>query len=124
MILSIIRDYNLLVHQVDSEYLKLRFLGPVNTETNLRLDNINSTELSISWDRSVINNCSQYHYNIFNQNCGICPNTTNLTHVTCQLCGITHQECILGVQPVICNNIVAVTTSSINITMKCKIRSM
>ena len=96
----------------------------MNTQTSLHLANINSNELSISWDQSVIDSCSQYHYNIFNQNCGICPDTNNFSHVTCQLYGIpvhNRQECMLSVQPVICNDIVGVATLDINITIQCKV---
>ena len=70
----------------------------------IHLIRVNSTEIVFSWDQTE--NCPSISYNILSRNCGICPNSTNATSVSCYNFIISESItiCTFMVETVTCSN--------------------
>ena len=61
-----------------------------------------------TWDEIIGTQCSSIQYVISAINCGICPNTTTDTNITCiyyvqpDVCVDTNSTCLFAVQTEIC----------------------
>ena len=51
---------------------------------NVHLESNDSNQITFAWDE-VITQCSSLRYVITAINCGVCPNTTTDTNVTCTI---------------------------------------
>ena len=80
-------------------------VDPLPPPSDISWERTGTDELLFSWN-PVVSNCSSIHYNIFDSNCGICPNFTTGTNITCTNVSTIHLSmCILAIQTVICGNI-------------------
>lgn len=90
-------------------------IDPLPPPSNINWERIGIEELMFSWS-PVISNCSSVHYNIRDSNCGICPNSTTGTNVTCLNVSTSHVSmCMLAVQTVMCGNISGEWSSQVNL---------
>ena len=87
--------------------------------SNLQLIGVAPQRLTFSWN-SVAPNCAAIHYNIFAQDCGICPGTTSHNTVVCHDMEIIGKViCSFAVQIVrSCDGAVGNTSNSIQVMLK------
>lgn len=73
---------------------------------SVHLVQVNSSRMVFYWNMSTNSYCPSLHYNILSMNCGICPDTTENTEVTCFnfIPSDSTTVCSFMVQVVICNN--------------------
>lgn len=96
---------------------------PFSPPQNIRLTGVKDSELIFSWNEAGI--CPSLSYNIVSRNCGVCPNSTSATSVTCTNFTLTGTItlCALMIEAVICSEgmpIVGFTNTStvVNLTGK------
>ena len=79
---------------------------PPPEKLTLSIVDVGLKQLTFSWS-PVSPGCSAIYYNIQASNCGICPNTTNYTNVTCTnvLVNGSGSLCSFAVRTVVCQNI-------------------
>ena len=77
--------------------------------------------LTFNWSPSNLD-CDAIHYNISAIGCGVCPNNTSNTSVTCDvtLSPNSTMFCSLSVWPIICGNIAGNISNSASATLKSK----
>ena len=64
---------------------------------NIHLESKDSNQLVFAWDE-VITRCSPAQYIITAINCGVCPNTTIDTNITCVQYMYTNRTCLFAVK--------------------------
>jgi hypothetical protein len=81
------------------------FLAPLPSPTNTKLLEANPTELTFNWiPPSEL--CPFLTYNIEAENCGMCPNSTAQSNVTCTNFTLSTM-CTLKVYSVVCGNFIS-----------------
>ena len=102
------------------------YVDPYPPPSNVHLAEINSTHLTFHWS-PISSNCDSIQYHITTSNCGICPNVTNSTSVTCYINGLFTNSsrqlylCIFTVQTVVCNNTAGNENRRIQVMLKSKL---
>ena len=80
-------------------------IDPLPPPSDISWARISTEEIVFSWS-PVVSNCSSIHYNVLDSNCGVCPNSTLDTNITCTNVSMNHLSiCMLAVQTVVCGNI-------------------
>ena len=77
---------------------------PYPPPRNVHLESNDSNQITFAWDELVIQ-CPSLRYVITAINCGVCPNTTTDTNVTCVQSNVsvhTNHICLFAVQTEIC----------------------
>ena len=89
---------------------------------NVHLDEVDLHRLNFHWD-PVPSVCSAIKYKITATNCGVCPNATLNTSVTCaindqmKMNGINN-SCILSVRSIACEGIVGDSSNIVTATLR------
>ena len=68
---------------------------------SVHLESKDSNQLVFAWDEAITQ-CSPAQYIITAINCGVCPNTTIDTNITCVQYMYTNRTCLFAVQTEIC----------------------
>ena len=72
---------------------------------DIRISDISPNQFTIRWSpASLASNCPPATYNIATTNCGMCPNTTSDTFITCTNLTINGRICSLVVQTKACRH--------------------
>ena len=89
------------------------------THLSLVLSTVNAHQLTFRWD-PVAPNCAAIHYNILDQNCGICPITTDHNRVVCHDMEVDRNlTCIFVVENFrACDDVAGDRSIPMNITLK------
>ena len=101
-------------------------VDPYPPPSNIHLAEINSTHLTFHWS-PISSNCDAIQYRIMRSNCGLCPNVTNSTSVTCYINGLFTNSsrqlylCTFTVQTVVCANIVGNESKRIQGNLRSKL---
>ena len=80
---------------------------PTNVHFEAGMANKNQNRIMFAWDEIIGTQCSSIQYVIFAINCGVCPNTTTNTNITCAYTQPdasldTNNTCLFAVQTEIC----------------------
>ena len=59
-----------------------------------------------AWNKTTSAQCSSIQYIITTVNCGVCPNITTNTNITCVHFGVSNRTCMFAVQTEICGQLV------------------
>ena len=102
--------------------LKLLFMyvDPYPPPSNVHLVNINSTHVTLHWN-PVSSNCNAIQYRIISSNCGLYPNATNSSSVTCTGPFTDDQLCTFTVQTVVCDNVVGNESRRVEVALRSKL---
>ena len=92
------------------------YVGPLLSPSNLHISIADFVSREIVFRWSPDDPDCPIDYNILSSNCGSCPTTTNNTNVTCTDVPIDGSTCTFAVQSVVCGNLSANVSDSINVT--------
>ena len=59
-----------------------------------------------AWNKITSAQCFSIQYIITTVNCGVCPNITTNTNITCVQFGVSNRMCMFAVQTEICGQLV------------------
>ena len=80
---------------------------------------INRYQMTFSWNPVRLSACEAVQYYILHTNCGICPNTTNVTIATCTDYNINHENvCTFAIQSVVCSDVVGPMSNVTTVALK------
>ena len=77
---------------------------PYPPPSDIHVENKDSNQITFAWDE-LMTKCPSLRYVITAINCGVCPNTTTYTNVTCIQSDVsvhTNRTCLFAVQTEIC----------------------
>ena len=78
---------------------------PLPPPSDISWERLGAEQLMFSWS-PVVSNCVSISYNILDSHCGVCPNSTVDTNITCNNVSTRHLSmCMLAVQTIVCGNI-------------------
>ena len=73
--------------------------------SDVHVSAINPNQFTIDWSPPASNiNCPSVTYNIASSDCGVCPNTTSNTFITCTNLTIDGRDCSVVIQTNTCGN--------------------
>ena len=87
--------------------------------TEVLVEIIESNQLVFAWNKTTTQ-CSSLQYIITTMNCGVCPNTTTDTNVTCVLMNTTDHEdliCKFAVQIEICGHLAGERSEKLTVNL-------
>ena len=93
---------------------------PLSSPKTISLNDVSSDgQLIFSWS-SVVQNCPSIQYNVNTTDCGVCPDNTADTNLTCTTSNVSsiEQMCSFSVQTVVCDNIAGEVSAPLTITLK------
>ena len=94
------------------------FSEPFPPPNNVHLNNISPVHLIFSWSPLALS-CPSLSYIITSTtDCGICPNTSTKTSVTCNNITVSGQTCSYYVQTKICGNLVGRKSQPLVVKLK------
>ena len=80
---------------------------PYPPPSNIRVEAIESSRIVFAWNETTSGQCSSIQYVISAVDCGVCPNSTMNTNVTCVNFSVhNHTTCMFAVQTEICGHLV------------------
>ena len=82
---------------------------------HIRGETVGSTQLVFTWSSQ----CPHIQYVVTAVNCGICPNTTTNTTVTCTLVSESEPQncpCFFAIQPEVCESISGIRSDFVTVT--------
>ena len=92
---------------------------PFRPPDDIHLADASQEYLLFSWS-TVANNCASLQYEI-NSTCGVCPNITNATSVSCAIGNtVSHKPkvCSFAVRSIVYGNVTGRWSDSINVKLK------
>ena len=78
---------------------------PYPPPTNVHVEAIEMSRIVFAWNKASSTQCSSIQYVITTVNCGVCPNTTTNTKITCVQFSISNHTCMFAVQTEICGHL-------------------
>ena len=76
---------------------------PYQPPSNVRVAAIEMNRIVFVWSELNSTKCSSIQYVITAINCGVCPNTTTITNITCVHFSVSNDiKCMFAVQTEIC----------------------
>ena len=106
--LLLISYYSFFLWYILADYPQPRFV--VNVDSRI-------SQLKFIWNKPSTQ-CSSLGYIITTTNCGLCPNTTTDTYITCVLVNITSVSvCTFSVQAEICGKLVGNMSEGVRVTL-------
>ena len=90
----------------------------------VQLINIHDGELIFIWN-SILEECPSIHYMINSSNCGMCPDNTTTTTVTCTGAYdiyTTSTLCKINVQPLVCGDVYGSSSDYLRVSIQSKCR--
>ena len=96
------------------------FADPFPPPLDIHLASVRSGTLLFRWS-AVANNCVPLYYDI-DTTCGLCPNSTSSTSVSCGV-NVSHttEVCSFAIRSVVCSNITGRWSDPTNVTLKGKV---
>ena len=79
---------------------------PYPPPSNVHVEAIETTRIVFAWNKTTSTQCSSIQYVITTVNCGVCPNSTTNTKITCVQFSISNHTCMFAVQTEICGHLV------------------
>ncbi len=85
----------------------------------IHLISANPDQLTFAWNL-VAQECSDFHYNIFAQNCGDCPSRTHHDIASCSDYSVSTQTvtCSFALQTVFCEDTIGIMGNPVEIILK------
>lgn len=92
---------------------------PIQSPTDIHIFDISSKFITFSWSAAV-SDCRKIKYNLYAENCGICPFATFHTAVSCNNPIIDGRVCHFRVKSVVCGITAEDFSNLVNVTLKRK----
>ena len=96
---------------------------PSEPPSDVHITDVGLKLLTFNWSQNLDLSCDAFHYSISATGCGVCPNSTSNTSVTCTDVALSPNSsmlCSFFVLPVVCGNIVGNTSNTALATLNSK----
>lgn len=92
---------------------------PIQSPTDVHITDISSTFITFSWS-AVASDCRNIKYNLYAENCGICPFATFHTSASCNSPTIDGRICQFRAKSVVCGITAEDFSNLVTVTLKRK----